>query len=270
MKNYLNFNGKLIPETAIKLESTNRGFLFGDGFFETLRVKRGKALYFKDHFQRLTAGMALAKLKFTEEFTESSLQNAVQEIATANNLEDARIKLLVWRKPGGLFIPEKQEAEFLISATGFKKAIPFKNTVVFAKSVFNTASVFSRFKTLSTLKYIAAAIELQELEADEIIITDTKGNISECLSSNIFWIRADVLYTPSLETGCIEGIMRKKLLSFYEKKRNKEVKEGLFGKDVLLSADTVFSSNITGISIFKSIENTVLPKAILPEELRTL
>jgi branched-chain amino acid aminotransferase/4-amino-4-deoxychorismate lyase len=94
----------------------------------------------------------------------------------------------------------------------------------------------------------------QQWQVDDVVLFDEEGHIAECLNSNIFWIKENTIFTPSLETGCIEGIMRKQIFKALEKHRINWM-EGKYKEDQLLTADFAFTSNATGMVPFLSIEN---------------
>jgi len=66
----------------------------------------------------------------------------------------------------------------------------------------------SAFKTLNALPYVLAGNYRKQLGVDEVILLDTHGHLAECVASNLFWLKDGMLYTPSLNTGCIGGIIR--------------------------------------------------------------
>jgi branched-subunit amino acid aminotransferase/4-amino-4-deoxychorismate lyase len=113
-------------------------------------------------------------------------------------------------------------------------------------------SPFSFFKGPYALHYVQAGRAKQSAGWQEAILRDAQGHVSEALVSNIFWLKDQVLYTPALETGCIAGIMRLNVLRACQMLRL-EVREGLFKEAELLSADLVFTSNVTGLRVIQAI-----------------
>jgi 4-amino-4-deoxychorismate lyase len=101
---------------------------------------------------------------------------------------------------------------------------------------------YSRFKTLSALPYVMAGIEKKERQMDEMVLCDMYGRVSEASAMNIFWQKDKKLYTPSLNTGCIEGIMRSKILDAVKGIQICEVQP-----DDLIEAEAIVTCNVTGI-----------------------
>jgi branched-subunit amino acid aminotransferase/4-amino-4-deoxychorismate lyase len=110
------------------------------------------------------------------------------------------------------------------------------------------------FKTISAIHYVIAGIEKKQNNWDDIILFDDHGYVSEALQSCIFFLKNEFYLTPSLETGCIDGVMRRFLLSELE---HQQVRTGevTFTKQDLMEADQVFICNAMGIRFIERIED---------------
>jgi branched-subunit amino acid aminotransferase/4-amino-4-deoxychorismate lyase len=108
------FNGQIIKEEQLTLSPENRALNYGDGLFETMKFKEGKVSYLNDHRNRLQAGAAAFHMHLPKALTRGYIQNTITLLAAKNELHEARVKILLWRKAGGLFSPESQESEYLI------------------------------------------------------------------------------------------------------------------------------------------------------------
>ncbi|MCR6640748.1 MAG: aminotransferase class IV [Sporocytophaga sp.] len=246
-------NGEHYPvENNQLLSTTNRAFLYGDGIFETIKLQNKNLLFWDDHYNRMING---AKALFLDcsKLSKDELKASIIKLAEENSLATARIRIQLWRSPGGLFTPADNSVQYLINATEFTTAPSVKRSCFFFEEVPLAYSYISRYKTCNALPYILASIKRKELEADEMILFNTDGFVSESTSSNIFWLKGETLCTPSLETGCIEGIVRKQILS-YAKQHHIKVVEGQYFKEDLLHADFVFCTNTAGISQLACIE----------------
>jgi 4-amino-4-deoxychorismate lyase len=251
--NYLIYNNNLVTENNFTLSPSNRAFCYGDGLFETMVFREGKLLFLEDHLHRISEGLKQLDISFPESLTQDFFHKNITQLVEQNNLHhNARIKLQIWRKQGGLITPESTEAEYIVLASEYKKAQEVKENAFVSEKIKLNASPLSKYKTLNFLPYIQAGIEKKKKNADEIILLDLKGNIAEASSSNLFWGKSDMLYTPSLETGCIEGIMRKQIIRFCDSE-NIKVTEGLFPLSELINAELIFTSNISGLSLIENI-----------------
>ena len=96
----------------------NRGFNYGDALFETIKASHGKLLFWEDHYFRLMASMRIMRMEIPMHFTMQYLESQIQELLMANKLENAssRVKLLVYRNEGGLYLPTTNDISFVISS----------------------------------------------------------------------------------------------------------------------------------------------------------
>ena len=133
--------------------------------------------------------------------------------------------------------------------------ISMKEQALFYDAVPVSFSAISGFKTCNALPYVLAGIAKTQSEADDMILLDVHGNVSECMASNLFWTRGNTVYTPSLFSGCIEGVMRRRLIQVL-KTAGHTVEEGLFPKEALLRADRVFCCNVAGTEWIRQVEQT--------------
>lgn len=253
------YNFNIIQIKDLNIGLFNRSFLYGDGLFETIRVKDNNILFLPDHFERLHTGMFALSFYPPSNLTLQYLSQTICKLIKINNIgKNARIKIQVWRrndknKTG--YTPNNNDIDFFIYVT---KAQPAENTVkknvLFFDDYKLHYSHISRFKTCNSLPYILAGIEKNKLKADDMILRDINDNISECIDSNIFWIKDETVFTPSLKTGCVEGVMRKNIMRT-ALQLNINVKEVSAKKEELLNSGHVFTSNVSAIQPVVSIEN---------------
>jgi branched-chain amino acid aminotransferase/4-amino-4-deoxychorismate lyase len=102
-----------------------------------------------------------------------------------------------------------------------------------------------------------ASKEKAERNLDDLIILDPNGNLAELTYSNLFWVKEQTLYTPSLETGCLHGIMRRALFSWATQQKW-ETREGKFTPGELQEAEMVFAGNVTGLRPIEQVEGRAL------------
>lgn len=264
-------NGDILREEAVWLLPDNRAFQYGDGLFETIRYEHHEVRFWPDHYDRITRGMAVLALHTHPLLDRDPLHSQIIDLLKANHLSDqpARIKLQVWRKPGGLYTPTSFQTHYLITArSGPAFALTEKTAVGFFDAVRLSPSPVSAYKTLSALPYVLAGIAKQQQQADDMILLDTHGHLAECIASNLFWLKDNQLFTPSLASGCIDGILRRQLLrrALHD---GLTVHEGLFLPDVLAAADAVFCTNVAGIQWIRQIGGWTFSEKPL-ERIKTL
>jgi 4-amino-4-deoxychorismate lyase len=260
------FNSIFLKGDQLSLPLNDRAFCYGDGLFETLLCFKGQLLYWSDHFKRLKEGMEALSMAFPEEFTEQRLGNQITELLSINQLNGwARIRIQVWRQAGGLYTPTVREANYVITAQdSAPPTVSLKSKVFFYEDTRLFFSAMSRFKTCNALPYVLAGIARQKAASDEMILLDVFGHLAECIASNLFWVRENTVYTPALQSGCIEGIMRKQLIQ-HLRQAGFSLIEGLYPKETLLEADSAFCCNVAGIQWLEQVESHRFPQKQHPE-----
>lgn len=248
-------NDQFISDATPIFTVDNRALQYGDGIFETMLCKNNIIRYFSDHFIRLQKSMECMELTNDICSSESELKNIIQELIKKNEYgADVRIKLMVHRNWGGLYAPESTNGVLTVLVKEHIATTQLsKEYVVFSDDVRNHYHKGSMYKLLSSGRYVLAGLEMKRRKANDIIITDIDGNISECLQANIFWIKNNTVYTPGIETGCIEGIMRKQIQQ-YCAVNNIEFKTGFYNITELERSDIVFAGNMAGLTPFEQIE----------------
>ena len=251
MKAILNHN--LTEEIYLKIN--DRGLQYGDGLFETIVVKDQKILFLNLHFDRLIKGMKTLQMVIPEMFGISYFESQVHELLKNNNLKDAIVNIVVWRKAGGTYQPENHQVNILLKA---RKLVEKKNKVLervnYYTNGYNYQTPYSNFKTLNALPYVLAGIEKQKQQVHDLIILDHEGHISETIDKNIFWRINNNYFTPSLDTGCVAGIQRHRIIK-HLRQLNISVEEVKLKKNKINEAQQVFACNVTGIYPILSIEN---------------
>jgi 4-amino-4-deoxychorismate lyase len=248
-------NNQFISDSAPIFTTDNRAFQYGDGIFETMICKNNSIQYFTDHVMRLQKSMACMDLTNSICANQDALKTIIYELIQQNQYGlNVRIKILVHRKSGGLYAPHSNEGILtILSKEHIPKTIQSKKYIVFSDDVRNHYHKGSMFKLLSSGRYVLAGLEMKRRKADDIIITDIDGNVSESLQANIFWIKNNTVFTPGIETGCIEGVMRKQIQK-YCIENNIEFKSGFYNITALEKSDMVFAANVGGLTSFEQIE----------------
>ena len=257
---FLVYNSDILPEGDFRLSVNDRAFQYGDGLFETIRYETGQVWSWPDHFARLSAGLAALRLTLPDSFTADIVHQTLLQVLTANGLanQPARIKIQVWRQPGGLYTPTTNNANVLITArSGQPFAITERAKVGIYEDTRLTYSPYSALKTLSSLPYVMAGIAKEERGLDDVILLNASSEnyLAECQASNLFWFNEGVLCTPAIETGCIQGILRQHILRMAAA-AEQPVNVGFHSHSCLAVAEAIFCCNVTGVQWIRSIENT--------------
>lgn len=247
----VNFNGTLVEKTANSL-SENRGFLFGDAVFETLKIVDNRVLFLEDHYFRLMSSMRILRMEIPMTFTMEFLEEQILELVQANAFEDsARVRLTVFRNSGGFYLPETNEVSYLIQSTTLDSKEYVLNTnryeVDLFKDFYITKQLLSSIKSTNKAVQITGSIFAKENDLQNCILLNDSKNAIETLNGNLFMLKDGKLITPPVSEGCLNGIMRKQVLTI-AKTMDVEVVEEIISPFDLQKADELFVTNvITGV-----------------------
>lgn len=244
----INFNGTLVPTTDSQL-ANNRGFLFGDGVFETVRVLEGKILFLEDHYFRLMSGMRIVRMQIPMDFTMEYLENQILNTVQASNCAaSARVRLTVCRGAGGFYLPKTNDVDYLIQAepldTTLYSISQDSYEVDLYKDFYVTQQLLSSVKTTNRLLNITASIYAHENGLQNCLLLNDSKNVIEATQGNLFLLSGNKLTTPPTGDGCINGVMRKQLLAIARKIEGIEVLEESISPFDLQKADELFITNV--------------------------
>ena len=248
----INYNGE-IQSSDTTLSNTNRGFLYGDGVFETLKIVNNKILFLEDHYFRLMASMRIVRMQIPNNFTLEYLEEQVLNLAKANNCENsARVRLTVFRNDGGFYLPQTRTVSFLIQVSPLNETYYSFSDAMYEvdlyKDFYITKQLLSTIKTTNKMINITGSIFADENDLQNCLLLNNEKNVVEALNGNLFMLIGNQLITPSIEDGCLNGIMRKQVLQIAKKMENLEVLEQPISPFDLQKADELFITNvITGI-----------------------
>jgi len=247
---YIVFDGKILNEQEFKLGHRNRAFQYGDGLFETMHASGSKVQFFYEHIERLISGMKVLKMEIPVRFSVDTLglQNDISKILTKNKIyKGARVRITVFRHEGGFYAPQSNECHYLIECAALDSEKFELNPKGLLIDVFEDMqkpiNAFSKLKLTSAIYYVMAGIFKNENKLDECLIINTKGNIAETISSNIFIVRENTIFTPSIREGCLPGIMRQKVIEL-ARKAGYTVHDDLAQQiQDIMTADEIFLTN---------------------------
>ncbi|PZD78221.1 aminotransferase class IV [Mesonia sp. K7] len=250
----INNNGIIQNKNEVAIDIDNRGFQYGDGLFETLRVINNKVVFWEDHYFRLMASMRVLRMEIPMNFSPEILEEEILKTVAANGLENdaARVKINVYRIAGGFYLPEHREINYFISAKKLENQFyisDHKNyTVELFKDHYQVSGLLSTLKTTTKNIAILGSIYAQENDYDNCFILNEKKMVIEALNSNLFLVNGHEIKTPPLAEGCLNGIIRKKLIEIIEKTEGLTIKEESISPFELQKADELFLTNtIIGI-----------------------
>lgn len=244
----INFNG-IIQDSDLQLSITNRSFLYGDGVFETLKIVDSKILFFEDHYFRLMASMRIIRMQIPMSFTLEYLEEEILKLAVVNNVQNsARIRLTIYRNEGGFYLPTDNSVSFIIQATELEqKKYQFdesKFEVDLYKDFVIPKQLLSTLKTANKITHVTASIFAKENQLNSCLLINETKNVIEATNGNLFMLMGNSLITPPLSEGCLNGIMRKQIITLAKQIDSVEVIEKEISPFDLQKADELFITNV--------------------------
>ena len=225
----------MMPVDAFPLD--DRGLLLGDGLFETMLWTGGDLPHLDAHLARMTAGCVTLGLPPLDAETARALCLAAPALRLATTVA----------------------------------ASPAPTTPVdlmLAKTRRNEGSPAARLKTLSYVDNVLARAEAKAAGADEAVMRNNHGDLTCAAAANLFWITGDILFTPALHCGVLEGIARGRVLDLAHR-LEVEVHEVATGAEALDEAEAVFLTNsLIGVRPARRFEGEAFAPHALVERLR--
>ncbi len=240
----VNYNGRLLPSDEVKITPSNRAFNYGDGVFETVKVRNGRLVFWEEHYFRLMASMRMIRMKIPIEFTLEFLEHEIlKTIATLDVDTNLRVRLSVFRKDGGLYMPTSNDVDFLVVVTPMSHAIKEEYHVDLYKDFLIHSGYLSTIKSTNKLIHTLASIYAQENAIDNCILLNERKGVVETTNANIFLVKDGLVKTPSLSEGCLNGIIRAKVIDMLSKNDSYTTEESVITPFEIQKADEIFITN---------------------------
>jgi branched-chain amino acid aminotransferase len=243
---YISFNGKITAADQPVLQADNRGYRYGDGLFETLRLENGAILLEDLHFKRLMKGLQLLKFELPKLFSSGKLAEEILQLAEKNQVHElGRVRLSVFRGNGGLYDADRS-LQYLLECWPLPESFNHLNENGLVIDVFPDAhkqvDAFAGLKSANFLPYTMAAIYAKEQKLNDCLLLNEQGTIADSTIANLFMVKDDRFISPGPEQGAVDGVMRKYLLGRL-RSEGYMVEEGAVSMEDLASASEVFLTN---------------------------
>lgn len=262
-------NGQFVPEERAVVSVLDRGFLYGDGLFETMRIFGGKPAFWDQHLERLKRGAEFLKIKIP--FAPEILRGFVDELVAKNKIPDALLRLTLSRGVGPRgYSPKGADIPTLVMSLH-----PAPNAGASPRWKLITSSYrlpanepLAQFKTCNKLPQILARAEADTAGANEALLLNTDGFVVEGASSNLFWIQNEIVCTPPLMSGILPGVTRAVVLEIC-RSLNVKTSETSVNVEELKKSDGIFLSlSSFGVVEVVSLDGLALKTSPLTEQIR--
>jgi branched-chain amino acid aminotransferase len=238
-------DGRFYRKEQARISVFDHGLLYGDGVFEGIRSYDRLVYRLDDHIERLYKSAEAIMLKIP--MSKKRMQEAVCESIKKNKLDNAYVRLIVTRGEGDLGLDPRRcrgHAKIIIIADKIKlypeKFYKQGLAIITARTQQNSIKALNpAIKSLNYLTNILAKIEATTEGHEEAIMLDSRGYVTECTGDNIFIVKDNVLYTPPVSAGLLDGITRSAVIRIARAKKIK-IKQVLFRCNSVYKADECF------------------------------
>jgi len=208
MPNFLSFNHKIIFADNAFLSASSSAALYGKGIFTTVAVHKFVPFLWERHWRRLTNNARKIEIDLVG-FSDKNVSNSLHEIIEKNNLAYGRARITFFdESPASVWqTNQKKQTSLLIQTAEFRLA-PEKFRLTVSPFRVNSTSPLAGVKSCNYLENILSLEDAKAKGFDEAIRLNEKEQVVSACLANIFWKKNDAIYTPALETGCLEGTTR--------------------------------------------------------------
>ena len=238
---YIYLNGKFVDEKRATVSVFDRGFLYGDGVFETMRAYQGRIAWIEQHLERLFQSAEMIDLHIQQ--SKQDFTEILRQLIDHNTLGDAVIRMTLTRGVG----PPGLNPELNIHPTTVITARPYQSlpSTYYSEGVSLVIVTIKRnpiesmppsIKSLNFLNNILAKVEATRKGAFDGIMLNQHNHLTEATTSNLFLVRQGELFTPAVTCGILGGITRDAVLSLAQAK-------GISCRQQSLTADTLYSAD---------------------------
>jgi branched-chain amino acid aminotransferase len=251
-------NGNWIPQEQAHIPITDRGFLFGDGVFETARLHQGKYFRLGQHLQRLQESAETLKLPAPPSI---ELTELAHEIARRNRLDEASLRITLTRGSGGSGLKTHGTGRPTLIVSLAPLANDWRDKASAGWSLITARtlrpapeSVPAQLKALGRVYAILASLEAEAAGADDALLLTSDRKIAEGPAWNFFWRTGHTVRTAALEGGVLEGVTRSIIIDL-ARAAGYQVEEGLWPRSELDRADEAFATMTSqGVVPIRSID----------------
>jgi branched-chain amino acid aminotransferase len=195
------------------------------------------------------ASMRIVRMEIPMDFTMEYMEEQVQLLVNALPAAPAhRVRISVFRKTGGFYLPTDNDIEFIITASELTEPLYSISEGNYEVDLFRdfyvTKQLLSTLKSTNKMVQITGSVYAHENGLQNCLLLNDEKNVVEALQGNLFMLTGNKLVTPPVADGCLNGVMRKQVLELAKKIEGLEVTEASISPFDLQKADELFITNV--------------------------
>ncbi|MBA4150466.1 MAG: aminotransferase class IV [Verrucomicrobia bacterium] len=213
------FNGQFVSEGEARVSILDRGFLYGDGLFETLRCYRGKPFRWDQHWKRLEHGASVLQIRLP--LSSAEAKTCALQLLKENGVEDAILRINLSRGVGTRGYSTKNACSPVLAMTLHDapkhSEAPIRWRLKTSELRVLKNDPLARIKSANKLLHVLAKSEAEQGRSDEALLLNSANEIAEATSGNFFWIEKENVFTPPVNAGILPGITRSVIFELCQK-----------------------------------------------------
>ena len=263
-------NGRFVAEAEGVVSVSDRGFMYGDGLFETMRVFNGRPFRMAQHLERMVRGADFLKIKLPHSARE--IQQFAEQLIEKNSMPDCVLRVTLTRGPGERgYTPKGADKPSLVMtlhpAPPVDPANPPQWSLVTSSFRIPACDPLASFKTTNKLVSIMARAEAEEKGADEALLTNTNGEVAEAAGGNLFWVYHDKICTTPTGRGVLPGLTRAVVLEICQVLALPTTKR-VIKPEALRNSEGIFLTQSTlGVVAVTSLDGETVPQSPLVDRI---
>lgn len=230
----ISFDGKIAETEIAGIAALSSASLYGKGVFTTITIAGGHPFLWEKHWRRLADNAAKLRIDLSEN-DEIITTEAVENLIAENRVKVGRARITFFdERPSGIWSFETNRNTSLLITSADPRPVPENFMLTVSPYPINSRSPLAGVKSCNYLEQILALDEAKSRGFQEAVRVNENGKVTSGCMANVFWLKDDVLFTPSLATGCLPGTTREFVLE------NLECREVEAGINELNSADAIY------------------------------
>ncbi|MDB6053048.1 MAG: ilvE [Verrucomicrobiales bacterium] len=260
-------NGEWLPQEDAKVSVLDRGFQYGDGVFETVLIAQGRPFRVKQHLERLLSGCSF--LKIAPAFDAGNGQTLIEEAVQKNGLKSGVLRIQVTRGIGPRGYSPRGANHPSVVITLFEAPDPTASNTPRMFHVINSSirvpvgDRVAGHKSCSKLHNVLARAEADLNQADESLLLNTDGELTEASSSNVFWIEDGQVLTTPLSAGILPGVTRQLIFEICVEAHIPCSERAVTPEELFQSQGVFLTTSTLGIVEVITLENHSLARSHL-------
>lgn len=250
---FVSFNHQIFNSQEAKIFALSSAALYGSGVFTSLAIYNRKPFQWQKHWRRLTGNAEKLNIRLSADITEQAVKNSLFELIEQNNLIEGRARISFFDEASasssGVWTFENARRVSILITTGDFRSVSGEFRLTLSPYGINSKSPLAGVKSCNYLENLLALEEAKSRGFDEAIRLNERGVLTSAAMANLFWINDETIFTPSLETGCLDGTTRSLVIEI-AKKSGLEIYATDAPFDELRIADEIFLTS-SGIGITK-------------------